>query len=87
MSISGSFTTETDGFAASNNPLMRIFGNLSISFDPVTIKTGETGNIRAAEITYPTINVHSSPYGIDYSINVDGTTSSVTDSSDISRIF
>ena len=87
MSISGSFTTETDGFAASNNPLMRIFGNLSISFDPVTIKTGETGNIRAAEITYPTINVHSSPYGIDYSITVDGTTSPVTDSSDISRIF
>lgn len=84
----GYFGTNSSGRPQDTNPLSELQnGSVSISFDPVTIQTGETGNIRAAEITYQTINVHSSPYGINYSVNVDGTTSPVTDSSDISRIF
>ena len=88
--ISGSFisTTAEGNVADSVNPLYELQeGSITISIPSITTATGEIGNFKAADITYPAIAVNSINETDTYSVLRDGETKSVNDSSHISRPF
>ena len=63
--------------------LIRIVENLL----SITTATGESGSFKAAEISYPTIDVNSINDSNTYSVTVDEIVKSVNDGSMISRPF
>ena len=88
--ISGSFisTTAEGNVADRVNPLYELQeGSITISIPSITTATGEIGNFKAADITYPAITVNSINETVTYSVLRDGETKSVNDSSHISRPF
>lgn len=92
-SISGSFTTDTetsgtDKYAAGDDPLKELkAGKITLNLLSITTATGESGNFKAAEISYPTIDVNSINDSNTYSVTVAENVENVNDGSMISRPF
>ena len=91
MTISGDFVVSTTGIPSNTNlpPTSLKDGNISsLSFDDIQISQTEVGKIRGVSISYPeNLGLWNINPDLAYTVNIDGETHTVNDSTLISRPF